>query len=175
MFCISCHLHLGKCSAERWHSVCQERSKDSSCLPSLLLPPWNSTSINIWEREASSDYVHVPNRHMSSCTQRKAFFLYITNITHALGTKSKTKFPLKSVNTLSRETCLSNHRLTCEWQRLKLWPWLICVFQICHTGVSAVAQPPKERHAQSFPWPTETFSVSVLAAGCNSICYGIHA
>ena len=34
--------------------------------------------------------------------------------THALGTKSKTKFPLKSVSTLSRETCPCNHTLTCE-------------------------------------------------------------
>lgn len=139
-----------------------------SCHPEILPP-------STYGKEKHPLIMSMYPTDIWAAVPKEKHFLYIINITHALGTKSKTKFPLKSVNTLSRETCPSNHRLTCEWQRLKSWPWLICVFRICHTGVSAIAQPPKERHAQSFPWPTETFSVSVLAAGCNSICYGIHA
>ena len=54
----------------------EEQGLDSSCLPSLLLLPWNSGSINTGRREATSKNARVPSRRMSSCTQRKAWLIH---------------------------------------------------------------------------------------------------
>lgn len=55
----------------------EEQGLDSSCLPRFLLPPWNSGSMNTWKkREAFSKNACVPNRSMSSCTQRQGCLIH---------------------------------------------------------------------------------------------------
>lgn len=175
----NCHPHLGTSSAKRSCGGCQERSKDwtppafaaCSCHPEILAPSTHGKEkyplkmpmypTGIWAAVPTEKHVQ-----------------YIVCVTHALGTKSKTKFPLKSLSALSAENLV--HITARSPVSDKDWNHGLDAFafsDVSHRGLcsSSATQGTACFGPQSFPWPTETFSVSVLAAGRNSICYGIHA